>query len=418
MNGESSTLALEARVDAGPSEYRFRTAGGVCSPDRFRTAELLLADVLWDAADRDGATGRRDVGAPVVDSALVPEANYGVVGTLAAPVLDRVAMTESSARAARLCEANAARHGVDAAVSLTAGVNALEPKEGVADLPRGDVGVSSTSGAGSATSFDAVAYAPKPYTPLDVGAQRLVDATSRLDRGGRVFVAAAERAGLARYERVLADRCDGGRVDCVAERDDVRVLRGVVCDAGSEESAAEHVSIREFSASVGGLEVALASVPGVFSATRLDDGTRLLAAAAEVEDGDRVLDLCCGYGALGAWAAQAADCSVCLSDDDRVATACAERTLRRNGVDGTVVTADGVTAVSDRAFDRVLCNPPTHATDRLLADLFEDVGGVLAPDGDLFVVHHADLDLRPQLRSFDDVATAETGEAHVVLRAA
>lgn len=397
MNGATRELALEARVDAGPSEYRFRTVDGVCSNDEFRTGELLLAEALWDAA---------------VDSALVLEANYGVVGVLAEPAVDRVTMTESSARAARLCQRNAARNGVDASVSLTAGVTELEAREGAAELP--------LAGVESGQSFDALAYAPKPYAPLDLGAQRLADAASRLDATGRVFVAASERTGLARYRDVLEEHC--GTVDCVAERDGVRVLRGTLAEDTERRSdsgfrGAEFVSVREFDATVSGVDLALRSVPGVFSASRVDRGTRLLAGTAEVSGGDRVLDLCCGYGTLGAYASQVADCAVWLTDDDRVSTACAERTLEANGVTGTVVTGDGVDGVSGEAFDRVLCNPPTHATDRLLDGLFADVHGVLAPGGEAFVVHHRDLDLRPQLAPFDCVDRVSTGTEHVVVRA-
>lgn len=404
MNGATQELALEARVDPGPSEYRFRTVDGVCSNDEFRTEELLLAEALWEAT---------------VDSVLVLEANYGVVGVLAAPAVDRVAMTESSARAARLCERNAARNdrnaarnGVDTSVSLTAGVTELEAREGAAELP--------LAGVERGQSFDALAYAPKPYAPLDLGAQRLADAASRLDATGCVFVAASERTGLTRYRAVLEEHC--GTVDCVAERDGVRVLRGGLSeDTGRAVDGgfrgAEFVSVREFDATVSGVDLALRSVPGVFSASRVDRGTRLLAEAAEVSDGDRVLDLCCGYGTLGAYASQAADCAVWLTDDDRVSTACAERTLEANGVTGTVVTADGVDAVADVAFDRVLCNPPTHATDRMLAGLFADAQDVLAPGGEAFVVHHHDLDLRPQLAAFDLVEHVSSGREHVVVRA-
>jgi len=376
-------LALEARVERGRSTYRFRTADGVTSKDAFRESELLLADALWDVDP-----GR----------VLVLEANYGVVGAVLAARATSVLMTESSARNARLCEHNAHANDADAGVVLASGLDELDGVAG--DGP-------------PAGEFDTVTYAPRAYTPLDVGLQRLSDAISTLAPGGRVCVAGTRETGIARYEERLGDTA--ASVECVAERDGCRVLAATF---GGESGAVGEtfVSSREFEAVVDSVDLSLVSVPGVFSASRLDDGTRLLAETAVVRDGDRVLDLCCGYGALGAYAAGVADCEVTLSDDDRVATACAERTLDASAVDGTVVTADGVQGVAGREFDRVLCNPPTHATDRVLASLFDGVRDVLATAGDCHVVHHRDLDLRPVLSEFD-VERVASGVEHVVLRA-
>ena len=85
-------LSLESNVPEGPGTYRFETADGVASKRSFRTAELLLLEGLWEV----------DLG-----RLLCVEANYGVVGTVLSVRADAVHTTESSARAARLCERNA-----------------------------------------------------------------------------------------------------------------------------------------------------------------------------------------------------------------------------------------------------------------------------------------------------------------------
>lgn len=372
MTRTPDSLALEARVSNGPSTYRFHTADGVCSKRSFRTAELQLLEHCWDD---DRGLGRL----------LCPEANYGVVGTVLAPVADAVRLTDSSARAVRLCEKNSRENDVDASVTLRADLTTLQGR------------------------FDTVAYAPKPYTPLPVGRQRIADALSMLRPGGRCYVAAAKRTGLSRYENCLRECCRS--VECVRKSGSSRVLEAIRPETFEPPS---YVSPERIRATVDGVDLTLVAVPGLFSTGRLDDGTRLLLESATLEDGDRVLDLCCGYGAVGTYAARVADCEVWLTDDDRVATRCAECSLRASGVDGTVVTADCLAGVADRSFDRILCNPPTHAGDGVLADLFADIDDHLAPNGRLSVVHHRDLDLDAYLDHVGPVERRRTGVDHVV----
>ncbi|WP_440006736.1 methyltransferase [Halomicrococcus sp. SG-WS-1] len=363
-------LALESRVSGARPKYRFRTADGVVSKRSFRTPELLLLESLWD----------RDLG-----RLLCPQANYGVTGVVLADAAAAVEMTETSARAARLCERNAGENGVEASVSVVADLTTLEGE------------------------FDTVAYAPKRYAPLAVGKQRVANALAVLRPGGSAYVAASKETGLARYEDQLRDVA--ADVTSVAERDGYRLLEAIRPETFDPPS---YVTPRTRRPTVDGVDLALATVPGVFAAGGLDDGTRLLAEASTVSDGDRVLDLACGYGALGAYASLAADCEVWLSDDDAVATSCAERSLRASGATGTVVTADCLTGVADRTFDRVLCNPPTHAGGDVLSELFAGARDVLAPDGELAFVRHRELTLREHLAPFGDVETRRTGREHVV----
>lgn len=366
-------LALESQVPADPPVYRFRTADGVHSKRSFRAADRLLLESLWGA----------DLG-----RLLSLEANYGVVGVVLADSATSVRMVESSARARRLCERNARENGVGATATLAADVTTLE------------------------STFDTVTYAPKPYTPLPVAKQRIAHGLAVLCPGGRLYLAASERTGLTRYERCLREMA--ATVERRAERDEFVLLAAT---PPREFEPPTHVSPRSLSPEVDGVPLSLVTVPGLFSPTGLDAGTRLLLQTARVADDDSVLDLCCGYGPVGAYAARVADCDVWLSDDDAVATRCAECSLRATGVEGTVVTADCTDGVSNLTFDRILCNPPTHAGDGVLSELFAGARDVLARGGTLTLVHRHELDLRPHLTPFRTVERLRTAEGYVVLRA-
>lgn len=371
MKHASDELVLDSRVaDARPT-YRFHTADGVTSKRSFRDAELLLVESLWNT----------DLG-----RLLSIGANYGVVGIVLAARATSVRMAESSARASHLCERNATENRVDVPVTLVADVTTLDE------------------------TFDTVTYAPKPYTPLSVGTQCIADALSMVEPGGNLYLAASKQTGLTRYKECLGEIA--GTFEQFAARNGYSLLEATRPRSFEPPT---YVSPRVIRPEIDGTTLSLVTVPGLFSATELDDGTRLLLETITVEDGERVLDVCCGYGAIGTYAGRVADCEVWLSDDDRVATSCAERSLRASRVDGTVVTADCIDGVADRTFDSVLCNPPTHAGNDVLSELFAGIHDVLAPGGELTTVHHRELDLRAHLSRFETTERLRTGDEHVVL---
>ncbi len=366
-------LELAAGVADGPDSYRFHTADGAASPASFRTAELVLLRSLHGAAPGDH---------------LSVQSNYGVVGVGIAASAVSVRMTEASARRATLCRRNAAENGADAHTAVVADLGRLTQR------------------------YDTASYAPESHTPIALGKQRIADALATLRPGGRLFVAATDGAGGSRYADCLRELTGGCRT--ITSTDGCSVY---VAERPAEFESPQYVEPTRFTARVDGVPFPLVTLPGMFAAGRLDHGTRLLAATATVDDGDRVLDLCCGAGPLGIYAARTADCSVTLTDDSRVATRAATCSLRAAGVDGRVVTADGVTALAGERFDTVLCNPPTHAGSGVLSSLLDGARRVLAADGVLLVVHHRDLDLRPHLRGYRSVSERATGEEHVVVAA-
>jgi 23S rRNA (guanine1835-N2)-methyltransferase len=366
----SPELSIEARVSTGRATYEFKTVDGVHSPDSFRDAELQLLDALWE---RHPGTH------------LVVQANYGVLGTILAARSDSVQMTETSARATRLCRENVDRNDVEAEISLV------------------------TSPAAVSGQFDTGSYAPAGYTPIALGKQRLVDALSVLRPGGTLFVAGRTETGLNRYESCLETHCRA--VETVHESDTGRVIAGT---RPAEFTPPNYVSTQTIETTVDGVDLSLRSVPGLFSADSLDHGTRHLIETATVEDGERVLDLACGYGPVGTYAASVADADVVLADDNARATRCVELTLEATGVEGTVVTGDGTRGIEGQ-FDRVLSNPPTHAGSGVLSDMFTDVADVLADGGELSVVHHEELDLDSYLRTVGTVVDRNAGGEHVVV---
>jgi 16S rRNA (guanine1207-N2)-methyltransferase len=101
---------------------------------------------------------------------------------------------------------------------------------------------------------------------------------------------------------------------------------------------------------------------GIFSHKHIDNGTNLLIDAMKLPADGRVLDLGCGYGAIGITAAKLNPAlDVWMTDINSRAVALAGGNAKRNGVKATVKQGNLYESVGDTHFDAILTNPPISA---------------------------------------------------------
>ncbi|MBR3763996.1 MAG: class I SAM-dependent methyltransferase [Clostridia bacterium] len=125
---------------------------------------------------------------------------------------------------------------------------------------------------------------------------------------------------------------------------------------------------------------------GVFSKGELDVGSRLLLDALPALSGD-VLDLGCGWGAIGVAVARAnKSARVVMADVNRRALGLAQENCLRNGVTAEVIESDGMSAVMGRRFDAVVTNPPIRAGKQVIYKMFADAAVSLKDGGALYLV--------------------------------
>lgn len=126
----------------------------------------------------------------------------------------------------------------------------------------------------------------------------------------------------------------------------------------------------------------------LFSPKKVDRGTLAMLSQANFQEGDKVLDLGCGYGVAGIVAAAVVgERSVVMSDVSATAVRVAGRNAVRNGFSGIkVVQSDAYDRMKDTDFSLILSNPPYH-TDFSVAKRFIQ-GGYrrLLPGGRMVMV--------------------------------
>jgi 16S rRNA (guanine1207-N2)-methyltransferase len=149
------------------------------------------------------------------------------------------------------------------------------------------------------------------------------------------------------------------------------------------------------------------SRPGTFSYGRFDDGARALIEVAEIEEGQRIVDLGCGCGTNGVFAGQAAgrDGFVAFVDSNVRAISLADLNARANGVEKylTVATAT-VEGLEENSFDIVLANPPYYASGSVASLFIERGRALLQSQGSFYLVTRMpDEVLEPMERAFGRV---------------
>lgn len=206
---------------------------------------------------------------------------------------------------------------------------------------------------------------------------------------GRLFLAGRNDTGA---KAVLADaRKIFGHLATLGSKARHRVGVAIKAAATSHTAQPPSNTLPLQQITLAGLQIS--TLPGVFSADGLDEGTALLLSHMDATlcKNREVLDVGCGYGIIGLKAAQLGAVHCDLSDINLLALECAQQSRSVNTLTQCKVIASDLYAdLSTTTYDLILSNPPFHAghaVDTQAAEaLITGAWERLKPDGCLWIV--------------------------------
>jgi len=136
-----------------------------------------------------------------------------------------------------------------------------------------------------------------------------------------------------------------------------------------------------------GQEMKFYSTWGLFSPEKIDEGSELLINNIKVDESINILDLGCGYGAVGLTLAKSAPKSnVHLIDKDFVAVEYTKKNIKLNNLlNCQVYLSNGFDQIENK-FDIIVSNIPAKVSKELFWIWFQEAKEHLSQNGSFYVV--------------------------------
>lgn len=234
-------------------------------------------------------------------------------------------------------------------------------------------------------------------------------------KGLEIYTVGAVNEGIRRAPEILAEFAEG--VEKLALGNHCHLYRAKL------KHAARREWMSAFEAEVAGVKLTITALPGVFSAGRLDAGTKLLLETLPMlPDNAKVLDFGCGAGVIGAFIKKRqAGVTINASDVSALAIESTKATFARNNLGAIeVFLGSGLASVPGK-FTHIISNPPFHAgkqVDRSIAEnLVKEAGGKLMKGGSLRVVANRFLPYKKLMEELGPVEVIAETPAFWVLEA-
>ena len=234
--------------------------------------------------------------------------------------------------------------------------------------------------------------------PIHIGKDRIFemieDSAHLLKPNGRLYFSAKTNKGAKTYS--LRMRQVLGNSTLLKKGSGVRVvlsLKDQRTDSRLKRLPSDryHNRVRE---TIRERQYTFVTTCGIFSRERIDSGTKLLLEAVQIKPGDVILDLGCGYGAIGITAArEASQGKVYMLDSDIRAVKFANKNIKINEItNAQALIGDGFESLKNEKFNLIISNPPSHRGAGTALQFVAGSYKALGKKGRLYLVA-----VRPQL---------------------
>ena len=143
-----------------------------------------------------------------------------------------------------------------------------------------------------------------------------------------------------------------------------------------------------FTEIINGIELVFETANTSFSPLGVDKGTLAMLSIVDLSPSDKLLDLGCGYGVVGIYAAKLiGEQNVVMLDNDPDYVNYAKKNAGLNGVAGiSVILSNGFDDLHETDFSMILCNPPYHTDFSVPKHFIEKGFNRLMTGGKMYVV--------------------------------
>ena len=232
---------------------------------------------------------------------------------------------------------------------------------------------------------DIVIYQPEKFSALSLIKLRLLMSKLVLKQSGKLFLISHMRTGATRHIQILDELFETNAKIIGKGGGGYRVIETININTHVHTD----ISVRnKINFQIIGLNLCMDTEDGLFSKDDLDIGTRILLENVDLSQYERMLDLGCGWGAIGIVAALANPKGyVVLIDINTRATTVAFDNIKQLRIQdrSKIISTDDITNI-DGNFDLILSNPPFHANQVILKSLFGVSFQKLITNGLLYVV--------------------------------